>query len=69
MHTDIDEIYEVKKNFEKVIVNFLSTEIEWLPINKVSLEGEENQNMAKFLETLEDEDDVQNVYTNVKFEG
>ena len=69
VHTDIDEIYEVKKKFEKVIVNFLSTEIEWLPINKISLKGEENQNMAKFLETLEDEDDVQNVYTNVKFEG
>ena len=69
MHTDIDEIYEVKKKFEKVIVNFLSTEIEWLPINKVFLKGEENQNMEKFLETLEDEDDVQNVYTNVKFEG
>ncbi len=69
VHTDIGEIYEVKKKFEKVIVNFLSTEIEWLPINKVSLKGEENQNMAKFLETLEDEDDVQNVYTNVNFEG
>ena len=69
VHTDIDEIYEVKKKFEKVIVNFLSTEIEWLPINKVSLKGEENQNMLKFLETLEDEDDVQNVYTNVNFEG
>ena len=69
VHTDTDEIYEVKKKFEKVIVNFLSTEIEWLPINKVSLKGEENQNMAKFLETLEDEDDVQNVYTNVNFEG
>ncbi len=69
VHTDIDEIYEVKKKFEKVIVNFLSTEIEWLPINKVSLKGEENQNMAKFLETLEDEDDVQNVFTNVNFES
>ena len=69
VHTDIDEIYEVKKKFEKVIVNFLSTEIEWLPINRVSLKGEENQNMAKFLESLEDEDDVQNVYTNVTFEG
>ena len=69
VHTDIGEIYEVKKKFEKVIVNFLSTEIEWLPINKVSLKGEENQNMVKFLETLEDEDDVQNVYTNVNFEG
>ena len=69
VHTDINEIYEVKKKFEKVIVNFISTEIEWLPINKVSLKGEENQNMVKFLETLEDEDDVQNVYTNVNFEG
>ena len=68
VHTDIDEIYEVKKKFEKVITNFLSTEIEWLPINKVSLKGEENQNMVKFLETLDDEDDVQNVYTNVNFE-
>ena len=68
IHTDIDEIYEVKKKFEKVIVNFLSTEIEWLAINTVSLKGEENQNMTKFLETLEDEDDVQNVYTNVNFE-
>ena len=68
VHTNIDEIYEVKKKFEKVIVNFLSTEIEWLPINKVSLKGEENQNMVKFLETLDDEDDVQNVYTNVNFE-
>ena len=68
VQTDIDEIYEVKKKFEKVIVNFLSTEIEWLPINKVSLKDEENQNMVKFLETLEDEDDVQNVYTNVNFE-
>jgi len=69
VHTDIDEIYEVKKKFEKVIVNFLSTEIEWLPINKVTLKGDENKNMTKFLETLEDEDDVQNVYTNVNFEG
>ena len=68
VHTDINEIYEVKKKFEKVIVNFLSTEIEWLPINKVSLKGEENQNMVKFLEILDDEDDVQNVYTNVNFE-
>ncbi len=69
VHTDIDEIYEVKKNFEKSIINFLSTEIEWLPINKVSLKGEDKENMIKFLETLEDEDDVQNIFTNVNFES
>ena len=66
---NIDEIYEVKKKFEKVIFNFLSTEIEWQAINRVSLKGEESQNMIKFLETLEEEDDVQNVYTNVNFEN
>jgi len=27
------------------------------------------KDIGKFLETLEDEDDVQNVYTNVNFEG
>ena len=69
VHTEIQDIYEVKKKFEKVIVNFVSTEIEWLPINKLSLKGEESQNMIKFLETLEEEDDVQNVYTNVNFEN
>ena len=69
IHTNIDEIYEVKKKFEKTILNFISTEIEWLPINKVSLKGEESQNMIKFLETLEDEDDVQNIFTNVNFES
>ena len=69
VHTNISEIYDVKKNFEKVITNFLSTEIEWLPINKLSLKGEDSQNMIKFLETLEEEDDVQNVYTNVNFES
>lgn len=69
VHTNIDDIYEVKKKFENVIVNFLSTEIEWLPINKLTLKGEQSQNMVKFLETLEEEDDVQNVYTNVNFEA
>ena len=69
VHTNADNIYEVKKKFEKKILNFLSTEIEWLPINKVSLRGEDMQNMIKFLEILEEEEDVQNIYTNVNFES
>ena len=32
----MNEIYNVKKNLEKVIVNFISTEIEWVPLNSVS---------------------------------
>ena len=69
IHTNVDEIYDVKKNFENYILNFISTEIEWVPINKVSLKGEDSKNMIKFLEILEQEDDVQNIFTNVIFEN
>ena len=69
IHTNMNEIYEVKKKLENHISNFISTEIEWIPINLVNLNGENKSNMSKFLETLEDEDDVQNIFTNAKFEN
>ena len=44
--------------------NFLSTGIEWLPINSVNLSGEDKENAIKFLESLEDNEDVQSVSSN-----
>ena len=64
IHTNKDEIYDVKSLMEKEISNFISTEIEWIPINKIKLNEEEKEKMIKFLEILEDDDDVQNVFTN-----
>ena len=49
---------------EKEISNFISTEIEWVPINKINLNKEDKDKMNKFLEILEEDDDVQNVFTN-----
>ena len=69
IHTNINEIYEVKKKLENEIPNFVSTELQWLPLNLVSLNGDNKDNMIKFLEALDDEDDVQNIYTNAKFEN
>ena len=69
VHTANTEIYEVKNKLEKKIENFLSTEIEWVPLNTVNLFGEDKDNMIKFLETLDDDDDVQNIFTNAKFEN
>tara|TARA_B100000965_G_scaffold371122_1_gene359774 strand:+ start:1818 stop:2540 length:723 start_codon:yes stop_codon:yes gene_type:complete len=69
IHTNKNEIYEVKKKLEKKVKNFLSTEIEWIPINFISLKGESKEYMIKFLETLDDDDDVQNIFTNAKFEN
>ena len=69
IHTNINEIYEVKKKLERNISNFLSTEIEWIPLNLVSLNIENKDNVIKFLEALDDDDDVQNIFTNAKFEN
>ena len=64
IHTKNDEIYDVKNLLEKEISNFISTEIEWVPINKINLNEEEKEKMNKFLEILEEDDDVQKIYTN-----
>ncbi len=62
-----NEIYNVKKELEKEITNFISTEIEWIPLNNVEISNEKNQDLINFFETLEEDDDVQNIYSNAKF--
>jgi len=63
----INEIYNVKKKLEEKISNFISTEIEWIPLNNIQISKDRQEDIIEFLETLEDDDDVQNIYTNVKF--
>tara|TARA_Y100001936_G_C15937751_1_gene593011 strand:- start:7 stop:723 length:717 start_codon:yes stop_codon:yes gene_type:complete len=63
---DKNEIYNVKKKLENKINNFLSTEIEWVPLNKVEISNEQKKEIINFLEILDDDDDVQNVFTNAK---
>lgn len=64
IHTNNNEIYDVKNLLEKEISNFISTEIEWVAINKINLNDEDKEKMIKFLEILEEDDDVQNIFTN-----
>ena len=63
----VSEIYNVKKELEKNINNFISTEIEWLPLNSVTISKEKNEDLINFFETLEGDDDVQNIYSNAEF--
>jgi len=69
IHCSINEIYNVKKKLEEKINNFISTEIEWLALNSIKVKSEKKQEVIDFLETLEEDDDVQSVYTNVIFEN
>ena len=61
-----DNFYKVKLEIEKKIKDFVSSTIEWLPINKVSLDEEKTKSVLSFLEMLEDNDDVQHVYANLE---
>ena len=61
-----NEIYNVKKNLENRVANFISTDIEWIPLNSVEVSDEQQGKIIEFLETLEDDDDVQNIFSNLK---
>ena len=63
----VSEIYNIKKKLETRVLNFISTKIDWMPLNSVEVEKENEDSIIEFLETLEDDDDVQNIFSNVKF--
>ena len=63
----VNEIYNVKKALENKISNFISTEIEWVPLNNIKIPKERHEILINFFVSLEDDDDVQNVYTNAEF--
>tara|TARA_Y100001958_G_C21187725_1_gene516470 strand:- start:546 stop:1265 length:720 start_codon:yes stop_codon:yes gene_type:complete len=67
IHCSVSEIYNVKKELEKEIINFISTEIEWIPLNNVKIPDDKKENLINFFESLEEDDDVQNVYSNAEF--
>ena len=62
-----DEMYNIKKKIEKDVQNFISTDIEWIPINNILIKDDQKNQVMEFLETLEDNDDVQNIFTNINF--
>jgi len=66
--TKKENFYKVKLEIEKKIQEFISSGIEWLPINKISLNKEKVKSVLDFLEKLEDDDDVQHVYANLELD-
>ena len=65
VHTSVANFSEVRKYLEAKNLNFFSAQIEMLPQNKITLEGDELSKFQRLVDALEDLDDVQNVYHNV----
>jgi YebC/PmpR family DNA-binding regulatory protein len=62
--TTQNDFEKVKKVLEDAGVSPEVAEITMIPQTTVKLEGKEAQQMLRLVETLEDNDDVQNVYAN-----
>ena len=64
-----DNFYKVKLKIEKRVKEFVSSGIEWLPVNKISLDQKKTESILNFLETLENDDDIQHVYANLEIDN
>jgi len=61
-----EQFYKVKTVIEKKVDNFIHSGIEWHALNELDLKEDQYKSAVNLLETLEENDDVQNVYANLK---
>jgi len=59
-----DDFDAVKTALEKAAIPIVDSEVTMLPKNYISIAGKEAESMVKLMDALEDNDDVQKVYTN-----
>tara|TARA_B100000575_G_C23117588_1_gene646266 strand:+ start:950 stop:1672 length:723 start_codon:yes stop_codon:yes gene_type:complete len=67
--TKKEDFYKVKTVLEKKIDNFAYSAVEWRALNTLKLDQEQSKKMLEVLNTLEELDDVQSVFTNAKLEN
>ncbi len=65
VHTSVAAFSSVRKFLEDKGLSFFEAQIEMVPQNVITLEGDELAKFQKLVDALEDLDDVQNVYHNV----
>ena len=61
------DFYKVKSNIEKKISNFLYSGIEWRAHNTLKLPEEQKEKVIIMLESLDEVDDIQNIFINCEF--
>jgi len=59
-----EEFNSVREEIEKKVKDLTFAGLIWNPLNKINLEKETFTKLVNFLEQIEDDDDVQNVFTN-----
>ena len=64
-----EDFYKIKTELEKKIETFNYFSIEWRPVNIVNLNKDQSEQVSEVLTSLEEIDDVQNVFTNANLKN
>jgi len=62
--TEREDFYKIKNEIEKNVGSFIYSGIEWRPQTYLNISKEQSDAIIKTLETLEEDDDVQNTFVN-----
>jgi transcriptional/translational regulatory protein YebC/TACO1 len=68
IQTDVESFEPVRKALVDKNLNLDNAALQWIAKNTVNIAGENAEKMMKLIESLEDCDDVQNVYSNADFD-
>ena len=67
--TEKEDFYKIKTELEKKIDTFNYFSVEWRPKNYINLDKEQGIHLSEVLTSLEELDDVQNIFTNVNLKS
>lgn len=66
IYTPVDDFIKVKEALEKLgVKEFITSEVTFVASNLIELDEEQTEKVQNLIDTLEDIDDVQNVYSNL----
>ena len=67
--TQKEDFYKIKTELEKKIETLNYSSIEWRPINLINLAKDKSEALFEVLNSLEELDDVQNIFTNANLKN
>ena len=67
--TEKEDFYKIKTEIEKKIDNLNHSSVEWRPLNYIDLNKEKREQILEVLNSLDELDDVQNIFTNANLKN
>jgi YebC/PmpR family DNA-binding regulatory protein len=65
VHTKAEKLEEVKKNFEARGIKLESSSLDWVPKETINIDGKDKANCQKLFESLDENEDIQEIYSNL----